>query len=169
MKRNAKGIRWLLPCLACVALGGGASAATADDEASIRQVQVMQAEAWNQHDAAAYAALFTENGECINVLGWWWKGRAEIQNKLTAAFAVVFRQSRLTITGTTVRLLSPTIAVAHVPWTMAGAKTPPGMPEPRQGIEIQVLQKKAGHWLISSFQNTNAVPERPFPTGPVKP
>jgi uncharacterized protein (TIGR02246 family) len=60
------------------------------DEDDIRQVQVRQALAWNQHDAAAYGKLFTEDGEVINVVGWWWKGRHEIQNKLTAAFAFVF-------------------------------------------------------------------------------
>ena len=142
-----------------------ASHATTSDDAGIRQLQVQQADAWNRHDAAAYAALFTEDGDCVNVLGWWWKGRAEIQKQLTAAFAFVFRESQLTVTETTVRFLTPAIAVAHVRWTMSGAKTPPGMPEPKQGIEIQVLQKKAGHWLIESFQNTNGIPERPFPAG----
>lgn len=165
MKRRANWNGWLLG-FACAMFGGNAFAATADDESSIRQVQTAQAHAWNKHDAAAYAALFTQDGDCVNVLGWWWRGRAEIQSKLTAAFAFVFHESRLTITDTSVRLLSPTIAVAHVSWTMTGAKTPPGMPEPRQGIEIQVLQKIARHWLIVSFQNTNGVPERPFPAGP---
>ena len=165
MKRRAS---WnlLLLSLAVVALGGTASAATPDDESGIRQVQAVQADAWNRHDAAAYAALFTEDGDCVNVLGWWWKGRTQIESKLTAAFAFVFRESQLTITDTAVRFLSPTIAIAHVSWTMTGAKTPPGMPEPRQGIEIQVLRKKSGHWLIESFQNTNGLPERPFPAGP---
>lgn len=146
--------------------GGAAFAASSEDESSIRQVQVSQADAWNRHDAVAYAALFTEDGDCVNVLGWWWKGRAQIESKLTAAFAFVFHASQLTITDTSVRFLSPTIAIAHVSWIMSGAKTPPGMPEPRQGIEIQVLQKISGHWLIQSFQNTNGVPERPFPSGP---
>jgi uncharacterized protein (TIGR02246 family) len=155
---------WL--SLAFVALSGVAADESSDDEASIRQVQAFQAYAWNRHDAAAYAGLFTEDGDCVNVLGWWWKGRAQIESKLTAAFAFVFHESQLTITDTSVRLLSPTIAIAHVSWTMAGARTPPGMPEPKQGIEIQVLQKKAGHWLIQSFQNTHVVPERPFPPGP---
>jgi len=152
--------------LAFVAMSGVAADESSDDEASIRQVQAFQAYAWNRHDAAAYAGLFTEDGDCVNVLGWWWKGRAQIESKLTAAFAFVFHESQLTITDISVRLLSPTIAIAHVSWTMTGARTPPGMPEPKQGIEIQVLQKKAGHWLIQSFQNTNAVPERPFPLGP---
>jgi uncharacterized protein (TIGR02246 family) len=165
MKGRARWSPWLLS-LAFAALSGVAANVSSDDEASIRQVQAFQAYAWNRHDAAAYAGLFTEEGDCVNVLGWWWKGRAQIESKLTAAFAYVFRESQLTITDTSVRLLSPSIAIAHVSWTMTGAKTPPGMPEPRQGIEIQVLQKKSGHWLIQSFQNTHAVPERPFPSGP---
>jgi hypothetical protein len=49
---------------------------------------------------------------------------------------------------------------------MEGARTPLGAPEPLEGIQIQILQKTAGHWLIQSFQNTNAIPERPFPSGP---
>ncbi len=136
------------------------------DEAEIRNVQTRQAAAWNGHDAKAYADLFTEDGDVVNVAGWWWKGRAEIESKLTAAFAYVFRESTLTITEVQVRFLSPELAVAHVRWTMAGAKTPPGIPEPREGIQTQTLRKTAGRWHIAAFQNTNAVPETPFPLAP---
>ena len=122
MKRHASW-KLLLLSLAVVALSGTASAAAADDENSIRQVQASQADAWNRHDAAAYAALFTEDGDCVNVVGWWWKGRAQIESKLKAAFAFVFHESQLTVTDTSVRFLSPTIAIAHVTWTMTGAKT----------------------------------------------
>jgi uncharacterized protein (TIGR02246 family) len=136
------------------------------DTAAIRDLQRRQADAWNQHDARAYARLFTENGDVVNVVGWWWHGRPEIERKLTAGFAFVFHESRLTITDVTVRLLTPTIALAHVRWTMVGAKTPPGIPEPREGIQTQVLTKQGGTWLIAGFQNTHSVPERAFPTGP---
>ena len=136
------------------------------DEAEIRQVQVHQAEAWNRHDAKAYASLFSADGDVVNVVGWWWKGRTEIERKLAAAFAAVFRNSTLTITEVQVRFLTPDIAIAHVRWTMVGAKTPPGMPEPRQGIQLQVLKKQAGKWLIVNFQNTNSMPELAFPTAP---
>jgi hypothetical protein len=50
---------------------------------------------------------------------------------------------------------------------MTGYKVPPGLPEPREGIEVQVLRKQADQWLIESFQNTNGIPERPFPSGPM--
>ena len=136
------------------------------DDAAIRQVQDRQADAWNRHDATAYAKLFTNDGDVVNVLGWWWRGRSEIESKLVTAFAFVFRDSKLTITDVQVRFLSPVVAITHVRWTMVGAKTPPGMPEPREGIQLQVLTKQQGKWLIASFQNTNGVPEVPFPTGP---
>lgn len=141
------------------------SAAREQDDAAIRQVQMLQAAAWNEHDAKAYANLFTKDGDVVNVVGWWWKGRVEIESKLAAGFAFVFRESKLTITDVQVRFLSPTVAIAHVRWTMMGAKMPPGMPEPRVGIQLQVLQREGGKWLIASFQNTNSLPEVPFPKG----
>jgi uncharacterized protein (TIGR02246 family) len=136
------------------------------DEADIRTLETQQQVAWNHHDAKAYANLFTEDGDVVNVVGWWWKGRAEIEQKLAAAYAYVFRESTLTVTEVDVKFLTPQIAVAHVRWSMVGARTPPGMAEPRQGIQTQVLQKRDGKWLIAAFQNTNGVPEKPFPAGP---
>ena len=136
----------------------------ARDESEIRQLQTRQQDAWNRHDAKAYAALFTDDGDVVNVVGWWWHGRGEIERQLTAAYTVVFRESRLAITDVQVRFLARDIAIAHVRWTMEGARTPPSIPEPRQGIQTQVLLKRGDEWRISAFQNTNSVPEVPFPT-----
>jgi len=80
---------------------------------------------------------------------------------------VVFRDSRLTITDVQVRFLASDVAVAHVRWSMDGAKTPPSIPEPREGIQMQVLQKRGGTWQIAAFQNTNSLPEVPFTTEPL--
>jgi uncharacterized protein (TIGR02246 family) len=144
-----------------------ASCASSEEEtAAIRQVEMQQQEAWNRHDAKAYANLFSEDGDCVNVVGWWWKGRAEIEKKLTAAYAFVFRESVLTITDVDVRFPAPEMAIAHVRWTMTGARTPEAFPKPQQGIQTQLLQKQKGKWLIVAFQNTNALPETPFPQGP---
>ena len=138
--------------------------ASETDVAEIRALQGKQADAWNRHDAAAYAALFAPDGDVVNVLGWVWKGQDQIRGKLTDAFAFVFRDSRLTITDVEVRLLAPAIAVAHVRWTMEGGKTPPGAVQaPREGIQLQVLTKDPYGWHIVSFQNTNSFPEKDFP------
>src|SRR5690242_16341359 len=80
-----------------------AAAAAGSDQVAIEAVEAKQAAAWNAHDASAYADLFTPDGDAINVLGWWWKGREEIRHKLTDAFASVFKDSRLTIAEVDVR------------------------------------------------------------------
>lgn len=167
MKKHLQGA---LALILSAALPSAALSQSHDqDEAEIRILETQQQEAWNHHDAKAYASLFTEDGEVVNVVGWWWKGKAEIERKLTDAFAFVFRESVLTINDVQVKFLAPEIAVAHVRWAMVGARTPKGIPEPQQGIQLQVLQKQAGKWLIASFQNTNSITERPFPKGPPSP
>jgi uncharacterized protein (TIGR02246 family) len=93
----------------------------------------------------------------------------EIEKKLTDAYVYVFEESRLTITNVDIRFLTSDVAVAHVRWTMTGARTPTGLPVPQQGIQTHVLQKQNGQWLIAAFQNMNSVPEMAFPKGPVAP
>ena len=153
--------------ISIMALPQIASCASSEEEtAAIRQVEMKQQEAWNRHDAKAYANLFTQDGDCVNVVGWWWKGRAEIEKKLTAAYAFVFRESVLTITDVDVKFPVPEMAIAHVRWTMIGARTPGALPKPQEGIQTQLLQRQKDKWLIVAFQNTNALPEIPFPQGP---
>src|SRR5207249_10443438 len=85
---------------------------------AIRELERQQQDAWNRHDAKAYANLFAEDGDCVNVVGWWRKGSAEIEKKLTDAYAFVFRESVLTIAGVDIRFPAPAIAIAHVGWSM---------------------------------------------------
>ncbi len=139
------------------------------DQSAIRALEARQQEAWNHHDAKAYASLFAEDGDCVNVVGWWWKGRAEIEKKLTDAYIYVFKESTLTITNVDIRFATLDVAVAHVRWTMTGARTPSGLPVPQQGIQTHLLQKVGGEWLIAAFQNTNSLSEMPFPKGPAAP
>ena len=139
------------------------------DEAEIRAVATRQGEAWSRHDAKAYAALFTKDCDVVNVVGWWWKGRNELEHKLTPMFSSMFSTSQLAIKDVHVRFLSPDIALVHARWTMTGARMPPGIPEPRAGIQTLVFTKVTGRWLITGFQNTNSVPEQPIPAGPAAP
>jgi len=44
---------------------------------------------------------------------------------------------------------------------------PPGLPEPREGLQTLTVQKRNGKWLIAAFQNTNYVPQ-PAPTADMK-
>lgn len=141
----------------------GANASEATDAAAVRAVAVQQAEAWNRHDAAAYSALFTPECDVVNIIGWWWKSRVEMQQKLARGFTSVFHDSTLTFTDVQVKMLKPDVAVVHARWTMTGAKMPPGMPPPEAGIQTLVMTRHAHQWRIAAFQNTLSKPEHPFP------
>jgi uncharacterized protein (TIGR02246 family) len=148
---------------AVLSVAGAASAS--GDDAGIGNVESAQAACWNRHDAQAYAALFTPDADVVNVLGWHWKGRPQLAERLAPAFTGVFRNSTLKIETVDSRLLRPDIAIAHVRWSMTGARSPDGRPQdtPQHGIQTQVLVRTANEkWLIAAFQNTNSVPERSF-------
>ncbi|MBV8530712.1 MAG: SgcJ/EcaC family oxidoreductase [Candidatus Eremiobacteraeota bacterium] len=131
----------------------------ATDESAIRDlVGGRQQDAWNKHDAHAYAELFAEDGDVVNVVAWWWKGRTAIEGNLTQMFTNIFRDSVLTFTEVNVRFLTPEIAIVHARWRMTGAHMPPGLPEPREGLQTITVQRRNGKWLIAAFQNTNYVP-----------
>lgn len=151
----------LVALAACAPLP--ALARAPDDATAVRNVILQQADAWKQHDAAAYSALFTPECDVVNVAGWWWKSRAEMQQKLARAFATVFAHSTLAFGDVQVRFLTQDIAIAHARWSMTGEQMPPGMPPPGAGIQTLVVTRHAGKWLIAEFQNTISQPERPFP------
>lgn len=137
------------------------------DDARIRAVQTAMQEAWNRHDAKAFGELCVDDIDFVNALGWWWKGRAQVDQKHTEVHAFVFRDSILTNDDVQIRFLSPEIAVAHVRWSVIGHRTPDGTTgQPRRGIIIEVLHKQAGTWQMVAFQNTDSVPERTLPAGP---
>ena len=145
----------------------GFSAAQGQDEAAIDGVEAALQEAWNRHDAKAFASFFSEDADCVNVVGWWWKGRPQIESKVAEAHAFMFRDSTLTNNEIHIRFLTSQIAVVHVRWSMVGNRNPDGTPgQARKGLRTHILQKLEGKWLIAAFNNADSIPEVPFPTGP---
>jgi len=130
------------------------SADQAQDEAAIRRVETGLLQAWNRHDMKAWADLFTEDADFVNVGGRWWKGRAEIEARHVRAHAIRFKESTLSADEVHAKFLTPEIAVVHVLWSLVGEKNPDGSPpsiSPRKATCTQVLQKQAGQWLIAAF------------------
>jgi len=84
---------------------------------------------------------FTSDGDVVNVLGWWWAGPGPGSQRKTqrrpshSCFAIV----RLTITDVDVRILSPTIAVAHVRWDNGRRQDTTGR---TSGRRVQVFNSK---------------------------
>ena len=117
--------------------------------------------AWNAHDMKALAGLFSEDADFVNVVGMWWKGRAEIQAQHEASHATRFKTTTLVETGTAVRRLPGDIAVMHFSWELSGELEPDGKAAPlRRGVMLVVASKQAAGWRIIAAQNTNALPAR---------
>ena len=113
-------------------------------------------EAWNRHDMEAFADLFADDAEFVNLVGLWWKGRAKIREAHVATHATLFKRSRLSLDEIAVRFVRPDVAVARASWRMTGHVSPLGnaLPE-RQGVLVNLIVHNSNVWKIVDAQNTD--------------
>ena len=118
------------------------------------------ADAWNRHDMEAFAALFREDASFVNVVGLWWRSRAEIKAAHEATHATMFRNSQLSGTVSSVQDVGPAgVKSVHFTWELTGIEAPGGGIVPaRQGILLLVVVEEDGDWRIAVAQNTDIVP-----------
>jgi uncharacterized protein (TIGR02246 family) len=134
------------------------SPGSSSDHAAIAAVADAFDAAWNRHDMTAFAALFAPDADFVNVVGMWWKNRAEIQAAHLHSHATFLRDSVLTGKVEKVNFLGPDIAAAHVLWELNGQIEPDGsVGQPRHGILLLVIARVDGRWLIQTAQNTDIV------------
>jgi uncharacterized protein (TIGR02246 family) len=126
--------------------------------AEVTRVVNALAETWNLHDMSAFAQLFAEDAEFVNVVGLWWKGRSEIKGAHEVTHQTMFKNSRLSIQEVGIRFPTPGIAISRCRWTLDGHVSPEGGALPaRNGILVNTLQKIGGTWRIIDSQNTDIV------------
>ena len=151
--------RIVLRCVAAVGLAASASFAgeqttsTAEDEAAIRSVMAKGAEAFNQHDAAAAAAVYAADADLVNVRGDHLKGSVEIERGLERAFATRYREARIKRGDVTIRFIRPDVALAYVTNEISGAAEGGGVAVQRE-IGLRVFVKDGGVWRIAALHNT---------------
>ena len=66
---------------------------TETDEHAIRRVMDRFVDAWNRHDAKAFAAVFSEDADFTNWRGVGASGRAKIEDFHAPVFATIFSKS----------------------------------------------------------------------------
>lgn len=140
--------------------------ATKSEEA-IRQVVLQHEETWNRHDMAAYATLFSEDADLVNIRGGWWQGRTQIEERMTALHKTLFRESRIVPTEIAFRFLQENIAVVHVRWELTGILDRDGQKytQTQNTITTWTLTQRddgdGDRWQIEAFQNTETAPPPP--------
>jgi len=134
------------------------------DEQAIRGVMDGFMDAWNHHDAKAFAALFSEDADFTNVRGMGASGRTNIEQFHAPVFATIFKNSHQKYTGIKIRFIRPDVAAVDVHWEMTGATDPAGNPGPlRQGLLNFVMAKSQEKWQIVVMHNMDLTASPPAP------
>jgi uncharacterized protein (TIGR02246 family) len=158
--------------LLTVAQGSSAAAADAAAQDAVKTVIRNFTDAWNRHDMDAFANLFSEDADFVNVRGVRWIGRGAIKKAHAAAHATVFSKSRLSVVGEiSVRFLKPDVAVARSIIEVSGQiDNSGGTLPPRDTLLTLVVVRQDAKWIIVVAQNTNidtaVPPAKPEPAKP---
>jgi uncharacterized protein (TIGR02246 family) len=124
------------------------------DEKAVRALMAQTTEAFNKHDAKAWAAVCTPDARLVTVRGESMNGASEIEKGLASIFATRGRSSRLRTLDVSVRFIRPDVALAHVTNEMSGVLTPAGdVQAPHTELSIRVVVKDRGVWKVTAFHN----------------
>lgn len=124
------------------------------DEIAIHGVMDRFMAAWNQHDAKAFAAVFSEDADFTNIHGIGASGRGKIEAFHAKVFASMFSKSHQEYSEIKTRFIRPEIAAVDVPWKMTGSTNMQGNPQSeRTGLLNFVMEKRDGRWEIVVMHN----------------
>lgn len=130
------------------------SGPTETDKAAIAALPQRIAAAWEAHDAAAFAAVFTEDAVMI-LPGLYRKGRAEIRSFMAKAFEGPYRSTRVTGKPVDVRIFGTDSGVLIT----QGGVLAPGEVEVSAERVVRAswfVVKQDGEWLLAGYQNSPA-------------
>jgi uncharacterized protein (TIGR02246 family) len=115
-------------------------------------------DAWNRHDMDAFASVFAEDADFVNVRGVRWIGRDVIRKAHVTTHATIFKDSQLSLIETSARFLRPDVAVARSVTEVTGQTNASGQTlPPRRAMLTLVMMNMQGQWLVVVAQNTDIV------------
>lgn len=121
-------------------------------EGAVLTVPLRVKAAWNNNDADAIAALFTDNGSML-VGDDQLKGREEIRSYLTTAFQGPFQATQLAEEPLEIRFLTPTVAFAVTQGGLLFDGESKVAPE-REVRTTWIITKQDGDWRLVSHQSS---------------
>lgn len=166
-------VRWLIAGLLLLASCSCSAGQTLppSDEASIRTLIMQVPQAMNRQDWKAFADLFADDADWINVVGMFWRGKSNVVKAHSAYGPTVFRNGGFSYSDLVIREVTPDVAIVVVTEHSANeavapdgvAKLPPG-----QGRLSFVVVKRNRAWKITLGHNTvvNIQAQKDDPTGP---
>src|SRR6266852_1282728 len=105
-------------------------AGTEVDRKAIQELMDRFMDAWNRHDAHAFATAFAEDEDFTNWRGVGATGRSKIEEFHAPMFTTIFRNSHQTYTDIKIRFVRADVAAVDVHWEMTGVLDAQGNPRP---------------------------------------
>ncbi|HMB83834.1 MAG TPA: SgcJ/EcaC family oxidoreductase [Terriglobales bacterium] len=151
----------LLMIVLCVTGVALCQNAPATNDQGIQKLVASFMDAWNSHDAHAFAETFAEDADFTNVIGRSAHGRKAVEEFHAPMFATRFKNTHLTAGEVKVRTINPDIASVDVSWEMTGAIETDGTPLPtRKGLLNWVVTRHDDRWLIAVMHNQEFTPRK---------
>ena len=143
----------------CIAAASAQSPGTRTEEEAIKGLMLQTTDAFNKHDAKAWAQFCTPDAQLVTVRGESMKGIAEIEKGLAAIFETRGRRATLRTLDIAVRVIRPDVALVHLTNEMSGVMSADGQQQPaHRELSIRVVVKEREGWRITAFHNTIVQP-----------
>jgi uncharacterized protein (TIGR02246 family) len=125
------------------------------DERAIQEIMKDQETAWNRHDMKAFTKSFQDDVDGINIVGMYWRGKAEILKHLTDFHKTNFKDLEETLEEVNVHSIGDGYAIAIVIWKVGAFKAPSGVDIPAcRHRSTLVFAKGTDGWKVVHFHNT---------------
>lgn len=131
------------------------------DATQIRAALKGMDDAWNGHDMKAFVSYMTDDVEWVNVVGMWWKGKAQVYQAHEAFHRTIFKTRQLhEPEKVELRLVAPETVLVTIVALADGFTTPSGHTEgPSRNVLTEVFVHRDGRWLLTQGHNTTIVEE----------
>lgn len=122
------------------------------DEAAIKAHFETFATAWNNQDAKAMGASYTEDGSLIDPLGTEARGQKAVEELLGKTVTTMLPNSKTSFTIEHIRFLKPDIAFVDATQNVTGAISPEGteMPAMKFHVAVTLIKRGGGWWFVDA-------------------
>lgn len=130
------------------------------DEKAIQSQVAQMVSDWNTHEFKNMDFYMTDDVEWVNIVGMWWKGRAEVKAAHQGNFGAFFKGVPFKQKSLKIRFLTKDVAVATLISSVGEFFPPDGIDHGNNKMPASddiltlVFVKQNGKWLLASGQNT---------------
>jgi uncharacterized protein (TIGR02246 family) len=128
-------------------------------ESEVRQRYAEFTTAFNRHDPAAMAALWSAQGDHYEPDGSFAEGREAVRKLFEVSHNTGFKEATITLDIDSVWMITPSVALVNGFYAVQGVRGPDGTPiDIRRGHLTSVLLLDEGQWWVAASRATIAVP-----------